>query len=226
MQSPDPQFCPYCGYENNARNHFCARCARAVRTAREFLATGAESPENRCEVSCAAGIDAEPAAVAGTYWRMGAGEHAAIPCTDPVCPQCGIVNTSENCYCRCCGLIVSRDIRLDIFDEFVILRLDLEHLDFENSRILTEAFKNLNHRKRVIVDMERVQWIDSSGIGVLVTQTLRWGRYSTDIQLIGVNESVFRTIRGLQVDNVLKIGDSVKRCLHGWGLDRLDRYVS
>jgi anti-anti-sigma factor len=156
--------------------------------------------------------------VGGATWRLNPAQARPALCTDPVCPQCGRVNDPNLEHCKSCGLIISRDIRLDIFNQYVLLKVNMQQLDFENSRILTQAFKNLSSKKRVIVDLGCVTFIDSSGIGALVTQTLRWGRYTADIKIIGLQPRVQEAVRTLQVDNVLGINDDLSQCLEGWGI--------
>ena len=215
------QFCGHCGYENNRSNKFCSRCGQAICTARDYCAdVSKQEPRSRWDKggSMCPGIDLEPAAVGGSYWRDPAQGDPPGMCTDPVCPQCGLANAPDTRYCKSCGLIISQEIRMEIYDAFVLLKLNMKDLDFGNSKILTNAFKNLSRKKRVILDMGRVEWIDSSGIGALVTQTLRWGRYNADIRIIGLQRGVRDAVHAMQVDNVLGIRDSVNQCLDDWGL--------
>lgn len=219
MPHPNQQFCQHCGYENNARNNFCARCGRPIRSSRDFRAAGAgKTGRTRGKDMTCPGIDMEPVAVGGATWRLSPAQARPALCTDPVCPQCGRVNDPGMKHCKSCGLIISRDLRIDIFEKYVLIKVNMKELDFENSRILTQAFKNLSSKKRVIVDLGNVSFIDSSGIGALVTQTLRWGRYSADIKVIGLQPRVREAVRLMQVDNVLEISDNLLQCLADWGL--------
>jgi anti-sigma B factor antagonist len=62
----------------------------------------------------------------------------------------------------------------------------------------------------VALDLSRVKWMNSSGLGVLMgcMTSLRSG--GGDLKLVGVNDRVKRPIQITRLDQVLSMHDSVK----------------
>lgn len=99
----------------------------------------------------------------------------------------------------------------------MVVKLNIDQLDFENHKNLNTLSKRIKN-EYVVFDMSRVTWIDSTGIGALVTLTNRFMRTQQMVKFIGVTPKVHEAFRALQVDNILDIYDSLNDAITMWGL--------
>ena len=63
-------------------------------------------------------------------------------------------------------------------------------------------------RKRVIIDLSDVKFIDSTGIGTIATLYYKTNRTKQEIVLVGLDEQVMKPIKALGVDNLFVICES------------------
>lgn len=69
---------------------------------------------------------------------------------------------------------------------------------------------------RLVVDLSRTPFIDSSGLGALVAGLKRARQVGGDLRIAAPNDQV-RTVLGLtNLDRVLKPYDDVSAATHGW----------
>ena len=133
------------------------------------------------------------------------------------CPNCGHPNASAARFCAACSAPLVEDFKLVKDDDFVLVQINLPQIDFENHKDLNTLTKRIKH-DRVLMDMSHVNWIDSTGIGALVTLCNRFARTQQDIKFYGVTEKVLEAFKALQVDNILEIYDDMNEALVTWGL--------
>lgn len=133
------------------------------------------------------------------------------------CPRCGHPNARASKFCAACSSPLDDDFQILDMDDFVVVKLNIEQLDFENHKNLNTISKRIKN-EYVIFDLSRVTWIDSTGIGALVTLTNRFMRTQQMVKFIGVTPKVHEAFRALQVDNILDIYDSLNDAITLWGL--------
>ena len=73
-------------------------------------------------------------------------------------------------------------------------------------------------RNKIIVDVSDVKWMDSTGIGTLVSQVYRYTRTKQELKIVGMNDRIFQAVKQLQVDNVLDLCETINDARVAWGL--------
>ncbi len=139
------------------------------------------------------------------------------PAADEKCPNCTHKNLPGAAFCKKCGMPLSKDITVEDQRDLVVIIINLEQFDFENHVLLRPVYKSVL-RKNIIVDISNVKWMDSTGIGALVSMAYMAPRSNQEIKIIGMNQKIFAAVKSLQVDNVLELSDSVNACRVAWGL--------
>jgi anti-anti-sigma factor len=184
-------FCSKCGFQNTKKNNFCSRCGEKLRTTASFAAH-------------------RPQRVAGPD----AGEAAPVP---GKCGNCGHVNDPAAEFCQGCSMPMSPDVTVDNQGDLIYIKLNMEELDFDTHSILAPVFKAIM-RKKIIMDVSDVKWMDSTGIGTLVSQVYRFTRTKQEMKIVGMNKKIFNAVKQLQVDNVLELCDTINDARVSWGL--------
>lgn len=133
------------------------------------------------------------------------------------CPKCGHPNARASKFCAACSSPMDDDFQLLDLDDFMVVKLNIDQLDFENHKSLNVLSKRIKN-DYVVFDMSRVTWIDSTGIGALVTLTNRFTRTQQQIKFIGVTPKVHEAFQALQVDNILDIARTLNDAITLWGL--------
>ena len=133
------------------------------------------------------------------------------------CGNCGHANPPDAEFCRGCSMPMSALVTVDNQDDLIYIKLNMQELDFENHRILAPVFKAVM-RKKIIVDVSAVKWMDSTGIGALVSQVYRFTRTNQEMKIVGMNSKILGAVKQLQVDNVLDIYETVSHARVSWGL--------
>jgi len=170
----------HCGYQNPARNNFCAKCGQGMHTV-------------------------EPA-------KAGGGAEGAIECS-----KCGHPNARTARFCAGCSHPLVEDFKLKDEEDFVLVKINLSQLDFESHKDLSHLTRRVKN-PRILVDMNKVKWIDSTGIGALVTLANRFARTGQEMKMYGVTPKVMESFKALQVDNILEMYDVMNEALVSWGL--------
>ena len=73
------------------------------------------------------------------------------------------------------------------------------HLD----NALTEAIND--KKKRLAVDLSRLQYISSAGLGVFISHVDEFDKSEVEVRLFGINETVQQVFEILGLDKLLKI---------------------
>jgi len=99
-------------------------------------------------------------------------------------------------------------------DDVVILRPQGPNLDLTNHQELSEAFRAALplEPKRVILDMQRVVYIDSVGLGSLLGGR-RHLRGKVEVHLCGLTEAVEAAIRSARLDLIFPVHSTVHSAL-------------
>jgi len=133
------------------------------------------------------------------------------------CAACGYVNPQDAKFCIQCSSAMSQEIIVIDQGDVTVVKVKVKKIDSENRKSLVPVFNRIA-KKKIIVDLEGVECIDSTGIGTLVTQTYKSSRTNQETKLINVSLSVMGQIQALQVDNVLDIYETMDEARASWGL--------
>ena len=133
------------------------------------------------------------------------------------CGNCGHHVPDTNNFCSKCGAPVSRNFLISEEREVFVITALNENIDFTNHGELTSIFGRIM-KKKIIIDLSRVKFIDSTGIGTLATLYYKTTRTKQEIKITGVCENVLRAIEALGVDNLLVIQDSKEAAFGDWGI--------
>lgn len=133
------------------------------------------------------------------------------------CGNCGHHIPDTNNFCSKCGSPVSRNLVMEDKDDLAILRWKAEAVDYTNHGELTSVFPKIM-KKRILIDLSKVNFIDSVGIGTLVTLYYKTTRTKQEIKIVGIPPTVRKAIKALGVDNILEIRDTKEQALADWGI--------
>ncbi len=153
--------------------------------------------------------------------KCGARMHAsaakgALPEDISSCERCGHPNTPTSRFCSACSAPLVSDFRVVDEEDYVLVEVRLDHIDFENAKDLSTLTKRLNDQ-HIIVDLTEVRWIDSTGIGALITLVHRFAHSGQEVKFFGIDSKVMNAIKALQADNVLDVFDTKNELLVSWG---------
>ena len=86
-------------------------------------------------------------------------------------------------------------------------------IDFQNR--IYEAIKEDD--VSIIIDMDHVQWMNSSGLGMLMGALTTLRSSGGDLKLVNVSDRVKRPIEITKLDSVLQIYNSLKDAVDSFG---------
>jgi anti-sigma B factor antagonist len=102
-------------------------------------------------------------------------------------------------------------IKEENIGQSLILALEGELLGGEQSQLLQDRIYEAIRlgRPQVVLDLSRVKWMNSSGLGVLMgcMTSLRSG--GGDLKLVGVSDRVKRPIQITRLDSVLSMHETI-----------------
>ncbi len=133
------------------------------------------------------------------------------------CPHCGNLNGKTTKFCSACSYPITADLKVSDEGDYIFIQVNFEQIDFENNKDLATVVKKMND-PRVLVDLSKVQWMDSTGIGALITIVHRMTHQGQEIKFTGIGPRVMNAIKALQADNVLDIFETKSDALVSWGL--------
>ncbi|HOC90877.1 MAG TPA: zinc-ribbon domain-containing protein [bacterium] len=133
------------------------------------------------------------------------------------CPNCGNLNSTGARFCPACSAPLNPDYDVSNDGDYVHIRIHLKQIDFENSRELSTLTKKIDD-PYVIVDMSEIEWMDSSGIGAIVTVVHRFTRNQQQVKFVGIQNKVMTSIKALRADNIIDYYETLNEALVSWGL--------
>ena len=136
------------------------------------------------------------------------------------CGNCGHHIPDTNNFCTKCGSPVSKNFNVAEEKGIFVVTARVENIDYTNHGELSSIFARVL-KKRIMIDLAKVTFIDSTGIGTLVTMYYKTVRTKQEIKIVNVHENVMKAIKSLSVDNVLDIRGSKEEAFGDWGLAML-----
>lgn len=194
------QYCRRCGHQNPKKNSFCGSCGEAMKTVADIMGGSSHPAHN-----------AGRAAVSSTTAKI-----LEIAAAEK-CPNCSHKNPRDTPCCKKCGMPLSKDVTVEDQGDIAVIIINIEQFDFESHVLLRPVHKSIL-RKKIVVDISKVQWMDSTGIGALVTMAYMAPRSHQEIKIVGMNQKIMSAVKSLQVENVLDISEDVNACRAAWGL--------
>lgn len=133
------------------------------------------------------------------------------------CGQCGEFIPETNKFCTKCGAPITAQFSSEDTGDFVIINTTASDVDHRNHRELVDLIRRLK-AGRILVDFTKVTFIDSVGIGSLVTLAYSGARKGQNMKILIKSRDVIKSIRSLGVDNILELYETKEEAVAGWGL--------
>lgn len=133
------------------------------------------------------------------------------------CGQCGHLVPDSNNFCSRCGNPMNKNFSTKDENNVFTITARVDTVDYTNHGELTSIFNRVN-RKKVLIDFNEVKFIDSVGIGTLVTLYYKTTRTKQEIILVGIADALMKPIKALGVDNLLVIRSSWEDAYAEWGI--------
>ncbi|MCX8084567.1 MAG: STAS domain-containing protein [Calditerrivibrio sp.] len=90
-------------------------------------------------------------------------------------------------------------------DGYTIARIDLKRIDVSNVNELNEELNKLKMDKDILLDMSGLQFIDSSGLGIIVGYYKKFKKSNRVFGLMGVNDRVAGILQIVGLLGIVKI---------------------
>ena len=136
------------------------------------------------------------------------------------CGKCGANVPPQNNFCAKCGMSVSQNFAGKDADDYYIILSKGKNVDYTNQSELAAMFETVR-APRVLIDLSRVEFVDSVGIGGLVTLIYKTNRTKQDVKFIITAAPILKAIKALGVDNVLNIYEDEAAARTSWGIPNI-----
>lgn len=98
------------------------------------------------------------------------------------------------------------DLSVEVYGDVAVATLFVDELDASN----TDEFKHqmapvLSEHQRVVIDLEHVRFIDSSGLGAMLSCLRQLGAKGGDLKLSGMSKAVRAAFELVRLHRVLDI---------------------
>jgi anti-sigma B factor antagonist len=87
----------------------------------------------------------------------------------------------------------------------------------DGSVVLREALQNLAGGAKVLINLTDVSFIDTSGLGELVSGHTRAQNTGTDMKLAGIPSRVEKLFQMTKLDRILDVYDTEADAIQSWG---------
>ncbi len=133
------------------------------------------------------------------------------------CGKCGVFVPPQNHFCTKCGTPITQAFQSTPADDYHVIKIKDKNLDYTNHGELVTIFERTKD-KMILIDLSVVDFIDSVGVGGLVTLVYKTNRTKQEIKFIITSEKIMKAISALGVDNVLDIYENEQDARASWGL--------
>lgn len=109
-------------------------------------------------------------------------------------------------------------IQESIQNDVLVLKLEGDLMGGEDNetlrKIIDKAIKTEN--VEVVIDMSKVTWMNSSGLGMLISALTTLRSSGGDLRLANLNDRLRRPIQITKLDSVFNEYDSVKQAIESY----------
>jgi anti-sigma B factor antagonist len=133
------------------------------------------------------------------------------------CEKCGHPNAKTSKFCAACSAPLVKEFKVIDEEDYLLVEMNIDHIDFENHKDISMLTKKLQN-PRIILDLSEVKWIDSTGIGTLITVVRRLAEDEKEMKFFGVDQKVMSAIKALQAENIIEVFETRNEILVSWGL--------
>jgi anti-sigma B factor antagonist len=91
-------------------------------------------------------------------------------------------------------------------------------LDSEGAADIEQKFIRLtgSNQKKIIINMQKVDFISSVGIGLLLNHAKAFEKVGTQMRLFGIQDKVLKILQTAGLLKMLKIYNSMEECLNSF----------
>lgn len=133
------------------------------------------------------------------------------------CGQCGEFIPETNKFCTKCGAPLSAQFTADDTGDYIVVKTTASDVDHRNHREVVDLIRRIKSN-RILVDFTNVTFIDSVGIGSLVTLAYSGARKGQNMKILIKSRDVIKSIRSLGVDNILELYETKEEAVAEWGI--------
>ncbi len=106
-------------------------------------------------------------------------------------------------------------VEFDTKDDAIIARIVCKNLSLTNIDRLNQSLQRQLDNKplRYIIDIKKMNYLDSSAIGVILNVMKHVKKYSGRFFLVGVNNTILTVLQMSKVNNILNIRETTEQAL-------------
>ncbi len=106
---------------------------------------------------------------------------------------------------------------IETCQDVVIFRPEGETLDMRNATAFREEIRPIvNEGKHVVLDMSGVHFVDSTGLGALLSLMRGLAAQDGSLRMAGLQDQVLNMFRLVRMNMVFDIYGSVDEAMEGW----------
>ena len=107
------------------------------------------------------------------------------------------------------------EVKTNETENGVVITLEGEMMLGYSANDFHEAIKNAidNNKKKIVVDLSKVQFITSWGIGILMYGHTTTNNLGGEFKLVGVSKKISEIFRKIKIENVFEQYKSVEEAL-------------
>jgi anti-sigma B factor antagonist len=97
----------------------------------------------------------------------------------------------------------------------LLIEIEVSEANLENSELFKSQVTKLidHHKKNLVIDFNKVEYIDSSFLGALVAILKHAMQQKLDVVLIGMKKDVYELLLLIRLDKVFKIYNSYQEAV-------------
>ena len=107
------------------------------------------------------------------------------------------------------------EVKTEETESGVVITLEGEMMLGYSANDFHEAIKNAidHNKKKIVVDLSKVQFITSWGIGILIYGHTTTTNLDGEFKLVGVSEKISKIFKKIKIENVFEQHTSVEEAL-------------
>lgn len=106
------------------------------------------------------------------------------------------------------------NIDVETINNNTVLKLS-DKIDFYNAAMLNKAIREqvLGNRNLIILNMEKVFYIDSSGLGVIISNMIDLQKSGGSLKIAGLNSTIRKTLKVTYTTDLFDIYETVSEAM-------------